>query len=320
MKSKILIPLAGVALFCSCSGVHKESSSDSVASVATAEKSVSAAHDTTADGQTRDTTTEQQARHVNGNRPVEAEAKLVKTADIRFKVKNVAQTTQRIAALTTSLNGTVVHHFINSTTGDSTTIKKSDDSLMRISVINTTGEMTVKIPPANMETFLGEVAQMGVLIKTSRMDISDKSLEYLSTKLKDENELAALKQKKNAGTVDADNELATKNRLVDQQMNNRRIDDSVKNSVVVLSFYESSIINRETIANADLTAYSLPASRQLATSFANGWGYFVQVLIWLANLWVLFPLGIGAWLGFRYYNRRKKFLTALSTNEPSSQI
>jgi len=302
MKSKILIPLAGVALFCSCSGVHKKSSSDSVTSVTVATKSIAPQHDTTV------------------SRPAEPAPKLVKTADIRFKVKNVAQTTQRIAALTTSLNGTVIHHFINSSTGDSTTIKKSDDSLMRITVINTTGEMTVKIPPANMETFLGQVAQMGILIKTSRMDISDKSLDYLSTKLKDENEVAALKQKKNAGTVDADNELATKNRLVDQQMNNRRIDDSVKNSVVVLSFYESSIITRETIANADLTAYSLPASKQLATSLANGWGYFVQVLIWLANLWVLFPLGIGAWLGLRYYTRRKKFLMELSTNEPSSQI
>jgi len=285
MKTNFLIPLiAGVGLLCACKGKGTAGSVDSASAPLNKAANVVSKSDTIQNGQ-----------------------KLVKTADMRFKVKNVEQTSERIAALTASFNGTVVHHVISSTTGNSTDIIKSNDSLMRVTVLNTTAEMTVRIPPANMESFMGQVARLGIYINNSRMDITDKSLDYLSTrlKLKNQNELVAQQKREDSNKKDPDNLLAFKNSMVDQQIGNRKIDDSVKTSTITLSFYESNIVSREIIANDDLSAYRLPFSKRVSIAMENGWGILVDIMVGIANLWFLLPFAIGGWMVVRYYKRKK---------------
>ena len=286
MKKRILIPLmAGLALLCACKGKSSSSeSADTVAITANTTKSISKTDDT-----------------------IQSHTKLVKTADMRFQVKDVQQTTEQITALTASYNGTVVHHWMKSISGDSTDIRKSDDSIMRVTVINSSAEMTVKIPPANMENFMNQVARLGIYIKNRKMDVSDKTLDYLSTrlKLKNQDELVNQQKKAVANKKDPDNSLAFKNKMVDQRINDLKTDDSVKNSVVVLSFYEDNIISKKIIANNNLSAYNLPLAKRLGMSLQNGWLVFVEVLVGIANFWVLIPIGLGIWISIRYYKRKK---------------
>ncbi|WP_259068200.1 DUF4349 domain-containing protein [Mucilaginibacter sp. X4EP1] len=288
MRTKFLIPLiAGLGLLWACKGKTSSESADSVSAPAsvTKEKVLNTKSDT-----------------------IQNAAKLVKTADIRFKVKNVQQTSERIADLTTSLNGTVIHNYIHSTTSDSTNIQKSNDSLMKVTVLNITGEMTVKIPPGNLETFVSQVTRMGIYIDKSKMDITDKSLDYLATRLKLKNQNDLVNQQKKGDSADPkspDNMLAFKNNMVDQQIGNRKIDDSVKNSVVTLSFYENNIINKELVANNNLSAYNMSFGKRLGMSIENGWNVFVDVFVFLANLWIIVPIGLIIWLFIRYYKNKK---------------
>ena len=69
MKTKILIPLAGVALFCACK--ERSSSSETADSVRVVRK-------------------EKMVSHSPDTAPTDR--KLVKTADMRFKVKDVRKT------------------------------------------------------------------------------------------------------------------------------------------------------------------------------------------------------------------------------------
>jgi hypothetical protein len=286
MKIKLIAPLlAGLGLLCACGGRKLSETTDTTSTLSSVkvERATSKA----------DT--------------IQISSKEIKKADIRFKVKDVQQTAERITALTASLNGTVVHHFIHSTTGDSVNIQKSKDSLLRVTVINTSAGMTVKIPPGNMESFMVQVAKLGIYTNNSYMDIGDKSLEYLATRLKLKNQRDLLKQRKSDSTAkDPDNLLAFKNNMVDQQIGNRRIDDSVKNSVITLNFYQSSFVNRELVANVDLTAYQLPFFTRIGISLDNGWRLFVDVIVALANIGVLVPIAAAIWIVARYYNRKKK--------------
>jgi len=288
MKPKILIPLmAGLFLLGACEGRKDKESTGSTADTVSNEKAASLKKDTLQTG-----------------------PKLVKKANIRFKVKNVQQTSEQIAALATGLNGMVIHHTINSTSENSADIKRSSDSVMRVTVVNTTADMTVKIPPANLESFMLQVSRMGLYVDNSHMDITDKSLDYLSTqmKLKNQSERVA-KNKQDAATAKNPNDLlAFKNSMVDQQIGNRRTDDSVKNSVVTLSFYESNVIHREIIANNDLSAYNPPATKQFGMALENGWDVFVSVMVALANAWVIFPIGFGVWMLVRYIKRKRPAL------------
>jgi len=286
MKLSNVIPLmAGLALLCAC---KSRSSSESIDS----------------------------ARVVNSKNKAEvadlkkdtdqADPKLVKKADIRFKVKSVQQTSEQIATLTTSLGGMVIHHTINSTSENSADIKRSNDSVLRVSVVNITAEMTVKIPPANLERFMLQVAKMGLYIDNSHMDITDKSLEYLATRLKLKNQSDRVAADKKAGNAakTPDDMLAFKNNMVDQQITNRKTDDSVKNSLISLSFYESNAIQREIIANNDLSAYNPPVSQRLGMSIQNGWDVFISVLVGVTNVWMIFPIGFCVWMLIRYIKRK----------------
>ena len=279
MKTKFLIPLAGLAFLCAC---HGKSGSYEVVSNGSSADSVSKADTVSA-------------------------PKLVKTAGIRFKVKSVQQTAEHITALTTGINGMVIHHQMGSTAERSEDVRISNDSVMRVTAFNTTAEMTVKIPSAKLDEFLNQVGRLGVYVNDRTMDISDKSLDYLSAQLKLKSRAELVSQQKKGKIIIKKPEevLNLKDAMIDQQIGNRQIDDAVKNSTVTLNFYQSNTINKEVIANDNPSAYNLSFFKRLGIAIENGWGLFVNVVIDLANLWVFIASGIGVWMGIKYYRGKK---------------
>ena len=282
MKTKFLIPLiAGLGLLCACKNksgyevVNNSSSSAAADSVKTDSITIT--------------------------RP-----KLVKTAGIHFKVKNVQQTAEHITALATGINGMVIHHQMGSTAERSDDIRISNDSVMRVTSFNTTAEMTVKIPSAKLEDFMNQVAHMGLYVNDRSMDITDKSLDYLSAQLKLKSRTELVNQQKKGKIIikKPEDVLNLKDDMIDQQIGNRQIDDAVKNSIITLSFYQSNTINKEIIANDDPSAYNLPFFKRLGMAIESGWGLFVDVVIGLANIWVFILAGIGVWVVIRYYKGR----------------
>jgi hypothetical protein len=289
MKSKILIPLlAGVVLLGACKGrngkeeiINNSSSMDTVA----------------------------KADSVPLSTP-----KLVKTADMRFKVKNVQQTSEHITALTNNYHGMVIHHQVGSSEQRSMDVRKSDDSVMRVTSYNTVADITVKIPSDKLEDFMNEVAHMSIYLNNRRMDISDKSLDYLAARLKLHSRKELVSQQKRGKIIikNPANVLLLKDDMVDQQIGNQQIDDQVKNSIVTLSFYQSNTIYKETVVNDDPAAYNLPFFKRLAGSFENGWLIFEELLLGLANLWVLVIAGLSVWILIRYYKSKRPAVLAKS--------
>jgi hypothetical protein len=282
MKTKFLIPLlAGVALFCACEGKHGRYEAVNNGSSAAADS-------------------------VKMDSAIMSKPKLVKTAGIRFKVKNVQQTAEHITALTTSINGMVIHHQMGSVAERSQDVRISNDSVMRVTSFNTTAEMTVKIPSSKLEAFMDEVGHMGIYVNDRNMDITDKSLDYLSSQLKLKSRLELVNQQKQGKVIikNPEHVLNLKDDMIDQQIGNRQIDDAVKNSIVTLSFFQSNTINKEVIANDDPSAYNLPFFKRLGMALENGWTLFVDMIIGMANIWVFILAGFGVWAMIRYYKRR----------------
>jgi hypothetical protein len=289
MKIKILPALAvGVLLLGACKGssskyeaINNSSSADS-ASV---------------DSKAADTSTAVQA-------------KLVKTADMRFKVKNVQQTGEKIAALTLQNNGMVMHHQMESSIQSSHDFRLSDDSVRRVSAFTTNADMTIKIPSEKLLGFMTEVAHMGMYVTYSKMDIEDKSLDFLSSKLKFNSRKELVEQQKKGKVTIKNplNVLLLKDDMVDGQIDNLKIDAAVKYSVITLNFYQNNNIVKEVIANDDPGAYELPFANRLAASLANGWYLFTTLFLGVANLWAFILAAIGLWILVKYYKRKNPAL------------
>jgi len=237
---------------------------------------------------------------------VAPQAKLVKTADMRFKVKNVEQTGESITALTTKYNGMVMHHNMNASNEQTSDIRLSNDSVLRVSRFNTTADMIVKIPSEKIDEFMNAVGRMGIYVNARRMDIEDKSLDYLSSQMKLNSRKELISQQK-AGKVvfkNPDAVLDLKDGLVDEQINNRKIDDAVKYSTISLDFYQSNTISKEIIVNDDPESYKLPFGNRILIAFGDGWNIFKELVILLADMWVFIVAGAAVWIGVRWYKRK----------------
>lgn len=269
MKTRVLlVVVAAIALFAACKG---KSSRGEYEFVNNHKSSLSGADSAEAD-------------------TAKLAAKLVKTAQINFKVKNVQQASEDIAALTKSYGGMVMHHKTQSSAMQSRDVHISNDSLMRIASYNTSAEMVVKVPSDKAEDFLIKVGHMGVYVNTSIMDIEDRTLDYLSSRLKlqDRQELVSQQKQRKIRIKNPNDVLSLKDDMVDKQIERLRTDDEVKFSTISLSFYQSDAILKETIANDDPSAYNIPVFQRVGLALSSGWSVFVDLLIGIINLWHLY--------------------------------
>ncbi|MGZ3776087.1 MAG: DUF4349 domain-containing protein [Mucilaginibacter sp.] len=232
--------------------------------------------------------------------------KLVKTAEINFKVKDVRKVGDDIASLTTQYGGMVMHHQVQSTAGTTRDVHISNDSIMRIAAFNTTGEMTVRVPSAKLEDYMTKVSRLGVYVNVSRMDIEDKTLEYLSSqlKLKDREELVSQQKSGKIKIKSPTDVLLLKDDMVDQKIEGLRTDAAVRFSVISLNFYQSDTISKERVANDDPSTYNIPFGQRMSLAFANGWAIFVDVLVGMTNIWMVILTGLVAWRLLVYYRRK----------------
>lgn len=232
--------------------------------------------------------------------------KLVKTANMNFKVKNVQHACEDISALTASYKGMVMHHAMQSAVQRSYNNPISHDSVMHVSSYNTTADMTVRIPSEKMDEFMNAIGKTAIYINTRNMDIEDKTLDYLASNLKvqSRSEIIAKQKTNNIKIKNAESVMALKDDLIDQKINNRRIDYETKYSTISLSFYQTNTIAKEIVVNDDPASFRVPFFAQLGNSIVNGWAGFNDVIIFLANLWVLFVLAAIAWYGYFMYKRK----------------
>jgi len=288
MRTKILIPVAAVLmLLAACKG--KSGASADYEFIGKS-KSGSSAADTV-------------AAKSDSSKVAE---KLVKTADITFKVKNVQKAGEDIAAMVAGYKGMVMHHRVQSTAGASRDVHVSNDSIMRVSDFNTNGEMVVRLPSASLEEFMTKVSHLGIYVNRSQIDIDDRSLDYLAEqlKLKDRQELVAAQKAGQIKIKNPTNVLLLKDDMVGQKIQNLRTDQAVKYSVVSLSFYQTDNVVKEIIPNDDPSAYNIPFFQRLALSLVGGWSIFVDLFMGLMNLWVFILCGLGIWWVIAVYKKR----------------
>ncbi len=233
--------------------------------------------------------------------------KLVKTAAINFKVKDVEHSTRDVSGLAQRFGGMVFSQNLESVEEGRKELKISADSLMVITAIAPRADVTVRIPSEHLEEFMFYAADLGYYTGSSRLQIDDKSLVYLENALKQKNRTEVLSKPstKNSKPPTSLQTIAVKDEAVEQQIANRMIDADVKYSTVNLNLFQNATIKKEIVANYNLTDYDLPFSQRFGNAMSTGWHYFLSVVVALAHLWMFFLLAIAFILFYRYWPKRK---------------
>jgi hypothetical protein len=236
--------------------------------------------------------------------------KLVKTASVNIKVKNVEQSARSVSALARKFGGMVYNANIQSQEDGRKECKISNDSLMIVTSISPRAEITARVPSASLEDFVFSAADLGYFTESSRLDIDDKSLTYLENILKEKNRkdvLAASSLKKNSIAA-TEKTIAIKDDVTDREISNRTITADANYSMVTLALYQNPLIRKETIANYVVSDYEPGTGYRFLNATKEGWQYFLGFVLVLAHLWVFILVALLSFITYRYYNHKRKMI------------
>ena len=234
--------------------------------------------------------------------------KLVKTAGIQFKVKDVHEGSKAISELAKELEGMITHLNIESREEQTKKLKVSNDTLMQVSIYSTNANITARIPSKSLEAFLFYVSDIGYFTSSTKMDIDDKSLHYLATHLKEENRMQFLNSvgNKNVKGKASFGLIETKDEAIDGEIAKRQIDADVRYSVVHLNLYQNPLVRKEMIANDSIDDYTLSFSKNLGNAFVAGWEIFLNLLLAIVHLWMFIVVGLLTWFLIKFYRYSRR--------------
>ncbi|MCZ4242729.1 DUF4349 domain-containing protein [Pedobacter punctiformis] len=247
-----------------------------------------------------------------------AAPKIIKTADMRFRVKDVQNTKEQLSAAIKSEGGTVAEFSIESNIQETDKVKESTDSLKEITSYRTDGYLVAKVPSEKLDDFTNTIAKMAVFVDHQSMKMDDQSITYLSNRLKAQNRVDAItriNKVANKKSANVESALTIKDDYVDKKVENVQIDSRVKFSTITLNFYQDNTVKTMIVANDNLYDYRPAFGKRLWLGIVNGWTIFKEIIIAVSNLWMLVVLGVATFFIIKYFIRKNKLAVEAATKD-----
>ena len=239
--------------------------------------------------------------------------KFVRTADVKFKVKNVAKSTYAIEDATTKFGGFVTYTNLQSNIHSEDRTKVSQDSTLVTTKYKVDNNITIRVPNTKMDTVIKTIAKQIHFLDYRIIKADDVSLQMLSNELAQKRSNSSEKRLENAidskgkklnQVVKAEETLDAKKEQNDaSKLQNLSLQDQVNFSTLTLNIYQDESIKQEMVANEkSINAYRPNIGLQIWDSVKTGWFMLEHIISFLVVLW---PFALIGFLGFLGY---KKFL------------
>ncbi len=292
-NTKIVLTLLALGLVVACKESVAEETSDYSENVATDSTSV--------------VSSSAAVENKNSNR------KFVRTADVKFKVQNVAKSTYAIEDATTKFGGFVTYTNLQSNIHNEDRTKVSQDSTLVTTKYKVDNNITIRVPNTKMDTVIKTIAKQIHFLDYRIIKADDVSLQMLSNELAQKRSNSSEKRLENAidskgkklnQVVKAEETLDAKKEQNDaSKLQNLSLQDQVNFSTLTLNIYQNESIKQEMVANEkSINAYRPNIGLQIWDSVKTGWFMLENIVSFIVVLW---PFALIGFLGFIGY---KKFL------------
>ena len=124
--------------------------------------------------------------------------KFVRTADIKFKVKNVAKSTYAIEDATTKFGGFVTYTHLQSNVHSEDRTKVSQDSTLVTTKYKVDNNITIRVPNTKMDTVIKTIAKQIHFLDYRIIKANDVSLQMISNELAQKRSNSSEKRLENA--------------------------------------------------------------------------------------------------------------------------
>ncbi|MFW1840089.1 DUF4349 domain-containing protein [Acinetobacter gyllenbergii] len=228
----------------------------------------------------------------NQQSALEQNRQLVKSAQLQFEVKDVLKTTSALEQQLLQYNGYIEEKQINYQVSDRSERDRIDGSVDIYEKITPTVQLTVRIPNAQVTSFLNNLLPLMLNFNTQSYEAKRYELKLLEEKLNTANQ-------SNSGSNAVNNQL--------QQLTNLEVKDRLAYSTIRLEFFQQSQVRKSHDLNINriATLDSDPLFSRILEAIKVGLYGFRETIIWLVMLWPLYLAIAILWGARRWYKAKK---------------
>ena len=241
--------------------------------------------------------------------------KFVRTADVKFKVKNVAKSTYAIEDATTKFGGFVTYTNLQSNIHNEDRTKVSQDSTLVTTKYKVDNNITIRVPNTKMDTVIKTIAKQIHFLDYRIIKADDVSLQMLSNELAQKRSNSSEKRLENAidskgkklnQVVKAEETLEAKKEQNDaSKLQNLSLQDQVNFSTLTLNIYQDESIKQEMVANEkSINAYRPNIGLQIWDSIKTGWFMLENIVSFIVVLWPFVLIGFLGFIGYKKFLKK----------------
>lgn len=245
----------------------------------------------------------------------DSKQKFIRTADIKFKVKNVVKSTYAIENATQKFGGFVTYTNLQSNIRDQIKTKISQDSTLETTKYSVENNITIRVPNTQLDTVIKTIAKQIDFLDFRIIKADDVSLKLLANKLSQKRSSVSEKRiekaidtkgKKINDVIDAENTLANQKEQNDNStIENLSLEDQVNFSTITLQLYQNETIKQEiTAGEKDPSDYKPNLGIQIIDALKSGWFILQSILVFFVNLWPFILIGIAGFFIYKKYGKK----------------
>ncbi len=304
MKHLSKLPLAllllGLVFACKQADYNAEATATTESAAITTDSTVSAKKSPTANLQKK-----------------ELQRKFVRTADLKFKVKNVAKSTYAIERIVGQHGGFITLSDLKSNINEHKLTQVSQDSTLETTRFTVDNTITLRVPNSQLDSVLTAITKEIDFLDSRLIKADDVALQLLSNRLAQKRITNSQKRlekgidtkgkKLNDISTAEDKALEKATESDDTILNNLSLEDQVNFSTVTLYLYQKETIKNELVANEkSINAYRPHIGLQIWDSLKTGWFMLEGIIAFVVQLWAILLIVALGYLAYRKWSNKQK--------------
>jgi hypothetical protein len=245
----------------------------------------------------------------------DSKQKFIRTADIKFKVKNVVKSTYAIENATQKFGGFVTYTNLQSNIHDQIKTKISQDSTLETTKYSVENNITIRVPNTQLDTVIKTIAKQIDFLDFRIIKADDVSLKLLANQLSQKRSAVSEKRvekaidskgKKINDIIEAENSLDDKKEANDNRtIDNLSMQDQINFSTITLQLYQNETIKQEITAGEKDSAFYKPnLGIQIVDSLKTGWYILQSILVFFLNLWPFILFILSGFFLYKKYGKK----------------
>ena len=247
--------------------------------------------------------------------PSDTTRKMIRTANLKFKVNNVIKSTYDIENIAVRYNGFVENTNLASQINRTKETPIKEDSMLLITYYSVINTLVLRVPNTQLDAMLQEIAKLVEFMDYRIINAQDVTLDMLSNHLEQEriarydsrmmNAIDNQGRRLNDVSEAEANLLRRQGQADGAKIANLRVIDRINFSTITLSLYQNQSIRYEVIAKEKkIKPYSIPFVTRFIDALKFGWSMIVDFFLFIVSIWSIILISVLLFWCVKYFRKR----------------